>query len=85
MGYNRHFWPRFPALSSILGYIMVKIRPRPDLNSFLSRIVAKSWAGSYLPAFIEENIVESELSVEQMADAMGMSRANLYRRLGNLL
>jgi signal transduction histidine kinase/ligand-binding sensor domain-containing protein/DNA-binding response OmpR family regulator len=32
-------------------------------------------------AFIEENIVESELSVEQMADAMGMSRANLYRRL----
>ena len=85
MGYNRHFWPRFPALSSILGSIMVKIRPRPDLNSFLSRIVAKSWAGSYLPAFIEENIVESELSVEQMADAMGMSRANLYRRLGNLL
>lgn len=32
-------------------------------------------------AFIEENIVESELSVEQMADAMGMSRANLYRRM----
>ncbi len=32
-------------------------------------------------AFIEENIVESELSVEQMAEAMGMSRANLYRRM----
>ncbi len=32
-------------------------------------------------AFVEENIVESELSVEQMADAMGMSRANLYRRM----
>jgi YesN/AraC family two-component response regulator len=32
-------------------------------------------------AFIEENIVESELSVEQMADVMGMSRANLYRRM----
>ena len=32
-------------------------------------------------AFIEENISESELSVEQMADAMGMSRANLYRRM----
>jgi signal transduction histidine kinase/DNA-binding response OmpR family regulator/streptogramin lyase len=32
-------------------------------------------------AFIEEHIVESELSVEQMADAMGMSRANLYRRM----
>ena len=53
MGYNRHFWPRFPALSSILGYIMVKIRPRPDLNSFLSRIVAKSWARRYLPAFLK--------------------------------
>ena len=32
-------------------------------------------------AYIEENIVESELSVEQMADAMKMSRANLYRRM----
>ena len=32
-------------------------------------------------AFIEEHIVESELSVEQMAEAMGMSRANIYRRM----
>ncbi|MBR6363038.1 MAG: response regulator [Bacteroidales bacterium] len=32
-------------------------------------------------AFIEENIVESELSVEQIAEAMGMSRANIYRRM----
>ena len=32
-------------------------------------------------AFVEKNIVESELSVEQMAEAMGMSRANLYRRM----
>ena len=32
-------------------------------------------------AFVEENIVESELSVEQIAEAMGMSRANLYRRM----
>ncbi len=32
-------------------------------------------------AFIEENISESELSVEQIADAMGMSRANIYRRM----
>lgn len=32
-------------------------------------------------AFIEEHISESELNVEQMADAMGMSRANLYRRM----
>ena len=31
--------------------------------------------------FIEEHIVESELSVEQMAEAMGMSRANIYRRM----
>ena len=32
-------------------------------------------------AFIEENISESELSVEQIAEAMGMSRANIYRRM----
>jgi transcriptional regulator GlxA family with amidase domain len=32
-------------------------------------------------AFIEEHIVESELSVEQIAEAMGMSRANIYRRM----
>ena len=32
-------------------------------------------------AFIEENISESELSVEQIAEAMGMSRVNIYRRM----
>lgn len=32
-------------------------------------------------AFIEEHIIESELSVEQIAEAMGMSRANIYRRM----
>ena len=32
-------------------------------------------------AFIEENISESELSVEQIAETMGMSRANIYRRM----
>ncbi len=32
-------------------------------------------------AFIEENIIESDLNVEQIANAMGMSRANLYRRM----
>ena len=32
-------------------------------------------------AFIEEHIIESELSVEQIAEAMGMSRTNIYRRM----